>query len=199
MHPSVRSQDPKGHCPICGMELVPVYKKGADAAAPAAVASASAATAAPETGVFDVPPERLQAIGATSGTVEKREMRRPLGAPARVVVDESGLRDVNVKSGGYIVKLYADYVGKPVVAGQPLMTVLVEGWIDAQLDYIKAYRSYARTSGGTANRNSLLAFDAIARMRARLRVWDLSDAQNRRPGEVRRRDGRGRPADREGP
>jgi len=24
MHPSVKSQDPKGKCPICGMDLVPV-------------------------------------------------------------------------------------------------------------------------------------------------------------------------------
>ena len=27
LHPSVRSQDPKGKCPICSMNLVPVYKK----------------------------------------------------------------------------------------------------------------------------------------------------------------------------
>jgi RND family efflux transporter MFP subunit len=27
MHPSVHSQDPDGHCPICSMELVPVMKK----------------------------------------------------------------------------------------------------------------------------------------------------------------------------
>src|SRR5437016_7981517 len=32
MHPSVKSQDPKGKCPICGMDLVPVLKKsGGDA------------------------------------------------------------------------------------------------------------------------------------------------------------------------
>ncbi|MDE1171737.1 MAG: efflux RND transporter periplasmic adaptor subunit [Verrucomicrobium sp.] len=177
MHPSVRSQDPKGKCPICGMDLVPVMKQGTDAAGTATAATAAATAVAPETNAFDIPPERLQAIGASSGVVERREMQRPLNAPATVVIAESGLRDINVKSGGYIVKLYADYVGKPVTEGQPLMTVLVEGWIDAQLDYIKAYRSYARTSEGGMNRNSLLAFDAIDRMRKRLRVWDMSDAQ----------------------
>ena len=180
MHPSVRSQDPKGHCPICGMNLVPVYKdsaQGAAAAAPAALAGATASDT--DTNPFNIPPERLQQIGASSGVVGMRDMQRPLSAPANVVIDESGLRDINVKSGGYIVKLYADYVGKPVELGQPLMTVLVEGWIDAQLDYIKAYRSYARRSDGGMpnNSNSLLVFDSIDRMRKRLRVWDMSDAQ----------------------
>src|SRR5712671_1967204 len=28
MHPSVKSQDPKGKCPICSMALVPVMKQG---------------------------------------------------------------------------------------------------------------------------------------------------------------------------
>src|SRR5437764_6242589 len=28
MHPSVKSQDPKGKCPICSMDLVSVMKKG---------------------------------------------------------------------------------------------------------------------------------------------------------------------------
>ena len=31
MHPSVKSQDPNAKCPICGMDLVPVKKKGAPA------------------------------------------------------------------------------------------------------------------------------------------------------------------------
>ena len=33
MHPSVKSQDPKGKCPICSMDLVPVMKKGAGSSA----------------------------------------------------------------------------------------------------------------------------------------------------------------------
>jgi membrane fusion protein, copper/silver efflux system len=37
MHPSVKSQDPKGKCPICSMDLVPVMKKGASSAKSAGV------------------------------------------------------------------------------------------------------------------------------------------------------------------
>jgi hypothetical protein len=36
MHPSVRSQDPDGNCPICGMSLVPVKIQTNGAAQPSA-------------------------------------------------------------------------------------------------------------------------------------------------------------------
>src|SRR5881398_38275 len=36
MHPSVKSQDPNGKCPICSMHLVPVLKKGGGEMKPAA-------------------------------------------------------------------------------------------------------------------------------------------------------------------
>src|SRR5579883_3029775 len=35
MHPSVKSQDPDGKCPICGMGLVPVKKKSPSSNPPA--------------------------------------------------------------------------------------------------------------------------------------------------------------------
>ncbi len=74
MHPFVRSQDPKGKCPICGMDLVPVMKSTAKAdsgmdmsmtAAPAMAASSmntNGASASPmdSNGMVDIAPERLQ-------------------------------------------------------------------------------------------------------------------------------------------
>src|SRR6266849_271273 len=46
MHPSVKSQDPNGKCPICSMDLVPVMKKGGS--------EASASSPKPE-GMKDMP------------------------------------------------------------------------------------------------------------------------------------------------
>ena len=130
MHPFVRSQDPKGKCPVCGMDLVPVLKSSANAtnAGSGAVTNAApvaAATAVDANGMVNIAPARLQEIGVTTEVVTKRSLTRALRAPARAELDESSLRDINVKAGaGYITKLYASYEGMSFRRGQPLMTVL---------------------------------------------------------------------------
>ncbi|SDU02290.1 membrane fusion protein, Cu(I)/Ag(I) efflux system [Verrucomicrobium sp. GAS474] len=168
MHPEVRSHDPKGHCPICGMDLIPV--------ASTAVSSASAATTKADP--FTIPPERLAAIGVRTGTVERKRVAFPLRAPATLAYDEAGFRDINVKGGGgYVENLAANYVGKPVAKGERLMTVLVEDWIEAQKAYVAAWRARNRTGGAKFTQNAFAADQELERFRARLRIWDLSGAQ----------------------
>jgi hypothetical protein len=73
MHPFVRSQDPKGKCPVCGMNLVPVLKSTA---------------AQPDTvpGVVYIAPERLQEIGARSEVVTKGVLTNSLRVPEAAVL-----------------------------------------------------------------------------------------------------------------
>jgi len=181
MHPFVRSQDPKGKCPICGMSLVPVLKSqgsaDADSGTASNGASAAAASSVDSNGVVNIAPERLQQIGVTTELVGKHALTRPLHAPARVMIDESGLRDINVKAGGgFVEKLYANYEGKTVRKGESLMLVLCEDWIRTQIDYLKAYRAWKRMPLMSLN-NSVALDNQLELMRARIRVWDLSDEQ----------------------
>ena len=177
MHPFVRSQDPKGKCPICGMDLVPVYKSAANPDSGASTNAAPVAAAIDSKGMVNLTPERLQEIGVTTEVVTTRSLTRSLRAPARAEIDESALRDINVKAGaGYITKLYASYEGMSFKKGQPLMTVLCEGWLQTQIDYIKAYRAWKRTPLMSPN-NSIALDNQLELMRARIRVWDLSDDQ----------------------
>ena len=182
MHPFVRSQDPKGKCPVCGMDLVPVFKT--DTAAPTSDSSptntapaAAVATAVDSNGIVTVSPERMQEIGVSTEVVTTRSLPRLLSAPARAEIDESSLRDINVKAGaGYITKLYASSEGMSFEKGQPLMTVLCEGWLQTQIDYIKAYRDWKRSPLMSPN-NSFALDNKLELMRARIRVWDLSQGQ----------------------
>lgn len=179
MHPFVRSQDPKGKCPVCGMDLVPIYKS---AGTPGSGSSPNAVTVSvgssfDSNGMVNLTPERLKEIGVTTEVVTKRRLTRSVRAPARAEIDESSLRDINVKAGaGYITKLYASYEGMSFKKGQPLMTVLCEGWLQTQIDYLKAYRAWKRTPLVAPN-NSIALDNQLELMRARIRVWDLSDDQ----------------------
>jgi len=179
MHPFVRSLDPKGKCPVCGMDLVPVMKSSTDVGPSTATNAApvAAASAPDQTGMVNVAPERMQEIGVTTELVTKRTLTRTLRAPSRAGIDESSLRDINVKAGGgYVTKLYASYEGMSFRKGQPLMTVLCEGWLQTQTNYIKAYRNWKRTPLVSPN-NSIALDNQLDLMRARIRVWDLSDDQ----------------------
>jgi membrane fusion protein, copper/silver efflux system len=179
MHPFVRSQDPQGKCPVCGMSLVPVFKTSDTSNADPTTNSAPAvaASSVDQSGIVNIAPARMQEIGVTTEVVTKRSITRMLRAPARDEIDQSSLRDINVKAGaGYITKLYASYEGMSFSKGQPLMTVLCEGWLQTQIDYIKAYRDWKRQPRMSPN-NSFAMDNKLELMRARIRVWDLSNDQ----------------------
>ena len=73
MHPFVRSQDPKGTCPVCGMNLVPV--------------SRSASTQPVDAGgVVYIAPERLKEIGAKSEAIAKDSVTGILRVPHAAVL-----------------------------------------------------------------------------------------------------------------
>jgi len=80
MHPFVRSQEPKGKCPVCGMDLVPVLASTDNSNAASAIAASSVAPS----GIVHIAPERMQEIGVTTEVVTKRELTRSLRAPAQV-------------------------------------------------------------------------------------------------------------------
>ncbi len=79
MHPFVRSQDPKGKCPVCGMDLVPVYKTSTsatntDSGATTNAAPAMATSSVDAEGMVNIAPERMQEIGVTTEVVTKRSL-----------------------------------------------------------------------------------------------------------------------------
>jgi len=71
MHPFVRSQDPKGRCPVCGMNFVAVAKSSANAGAPQTTFIA---------------PDRLKEIGARAETVAVKPGTNLLIIPAEAVL-----------------------------------------------------------------------------------------------------------------
>lgn len=116
MHPAV-VQDHPGLCPICNMKLVKVTP-----------AKVEPQTMTPRTevdglGLVELDPARQQLIGLKTAQADVGVVGGALRTSARVSVDETRVRKVNVKVGGFIEKLYVDFVGKPVRKGQPLYSL----------------------------------------------------------------------------
>ena len=87
MHPWVRSKKP-GKCPVCAMDLVPVFKNKPQSEqasqtsnADAIPGTSSKPSAQPESHDFDVPVERQQQFGVTYAQAKRQPARaqRPHG------------------------------------------------------------------------------------------------------------------------
>ncbi len=159
MHPSVRETQP-GRCPICNMDLTPVY------------ATAAEDTAAVDL-TFSVSSAKQQLIGVTFAHVEHRDVHRVVRAYGRVAADETRAADVNLRVGGWIEELHVDFTGRAVRKGEALFTLYSPELLAAQSEYLVALR--ASRSGGPQGEGAALLVSA----RERLRLWQVSDEQIR--------------------
>jgi Cu(I)/Ag(I) efflux system membrane fusion protein len=120
-------------------------------------------------GTIQVDPARRQLIGITTGAVQFQNLHVTTRAAGRITYDETRLRDVTLKFNGWIGKLYANSIGKPVTKGQPLFTVYSPDLLAAQEEYLQTRRRIKARSG--KNSHSLRAVER------RLRLWNLSQQQ----------------------
>jgi len=154
MHPQIISDDPKAKCPLCGMALVPV-----EATKPA---PSNVEGLAP----VELDAARQQLIGLKTTKVDRGLVGGTLRTVARVGLDETRVKRVNVKVSGFIEKLDADFVGKPVRKGQPLFSLYSPEILAAENEYLLARRS-----------TNAALIDAAKK---KLELWDLPDAELQR-------------------
>ena len=165
MHPAV-VKDAPGDCPICGMKLVKVGAKKPDESKPLFYRSPMDArqtspvpmkdpmgmdylpvyeTAASKSEVdglsmVEIDSTRQQLIGLKTATVDRGVVGGSVRTAARVAIDETRVRKVNVKVGGFVEKLFVDFVGKPVRKGQPLFSLYSPEILAAENEYLLALR-----------------------------------------------------------
>jgi membrane fusion protein, copper/silver efflux system len=191
MHPSVRSGDPHGKCPICGMDLVPVKKKpgpasqaaGADMNIMPGMSGMSGAKGAPDKEgqeqptEFAVPVERQQQIGVTYAAVENRSLQDTIRALGTVAYDNQRHWDYVARVNGYVEKLDVFSRGEVVEKGAPLLSLYSPELFTAQKEFVDILkmRDDARA------KNSLDVFNSAEQLvqsgRERLRLWNITEDQ----------------------
>ena len=193
MHPSVKSQDEKAKCPICSMDLVPVMKKGAEAAghdhqhgAMAMPMGDGMVAAGPMFSEFSVPVERQQQIGVTYAAAEKKPLHHVIRTVGMVVPDRSRQWSFVARVEGYVQKLYVTSPGELVAEGAPLVSIYSPELLTAEREFVNLLdaRDRAASPDGRASSDRLL--DSARR---RLEQWNITAKQiaelekSRKPSE----------------
>ena len=164
MHPQIRQPKP-GKCPICGMDLILAASGEVQATADDREIELSAAA------------QKLAEV--ETAPVERRSVAVEIRLAGKIQPDETRVAVVAPRVAGRIDKLYANYLGMAVKAGEPLADLYSPELLSAQQELLQA----AKLPGGGAAADSLLAAT-----RERLRLWGLTAEQIagiEREGQVR--------------
>ena len=148
----------------------------------------------------EITAEQRQMIGVKTAKVSKNPFKKIIRTVGRIEVDERRQATINAKIEGWIEKLHVDYTGAYVKEGEPLAEIYSPELLATQLELINALKWAGRQSGAghihdasqeghndassvepVSELQRMLSKDAVETVdaaRQRLRLWDMSDAQN---------------------
>jgi membrane fusion protein, copper/silver efflux system len=188
MHPSVKSQDPNGKCPICGMDLVPGMKQSGGAGTKQLAGQAEQMQGMPgmpgmksggetkgaQTSEFVVPVERQQQIGVTYATVQRKPLRHTIRSVGMVVPDKSRNWQFVSRVDGYVQKLHVTAPGEIVGKGAPLLSIYSPDLLTSEREFVELLRmrDEAKTKDARETPERL-----IPSAKQRLRLWNVADEQ----------------------
>jgi Cu(I)/Ag(I) efflux system membrane fusion protein len=172
MHPSVRSQDPDGKCPICGMDLVPVLKKDAMTGA-----TVNPAQDTNQPGEFIVPVERQQQIGVTYATIKEQPFNYSLRTVGTVAYDKGRHWDYVARVEGYVSKLSVFSRGDLVEKGSSLMSLYSPDLLTTENEFVNLLKT--RDDARAKNQGVVLESteQLVESAEQRLRLWNITDEQ----------------------
>ncbi len=199
MHPSVKSQDPHGKCPICSMDLVPVIKKGGGEAATESSPQMQGMKGGGEkqggqmqgmegmpgmkpggqmqggqTHEFVVPVERQQQIGVTYAAVKRKPLRHTIRSVGLVVPDKGRNWQFVSRVDGYVQKLDVKSPGEIVEKGAPLLSIYSPDLLTSEREFVELLRMRDQAKSKDARETPERLIQSARR---RLQLWNVTDAQ----------------------
>ena len=166
MHPWYKSDKP-GIAPDCNMALTPVYEgdenKDKNSELPP--------------GVIEVSPEKQQLIGVQFGTARYTDAAETIRAAAKVALDETRIAKVQSKLEGWIDQVFADFTGRAVRKGEPLLTIYSPEALATQQEYLLALRAKQEMAANPIHALHASTENLLAASRRRLELWDIGEEQ----------------------
>ncbi|MBL7213252.1 MAG: efflux RND transporter periplasmic adaptor subunit [Desulfobacteraceae bacterium] len=136
-----------------GMDLVPVYEDemtGQEA--------------------VKIDPVIQQNMGIRLAEVTRGPLIHTIRTYGHITPDETLTAQVNLKTSGWIEKLFVDFTGKYVKKGEPLFEIYSPDLVAAQEEYLVAHRALKRMRGGTGR-------DLLTSSKRRLLHFDVPESE----------------------
>ena len=168
---------------LVAVGVVGIYGMGGEAqegaTGPAEGHDHSAMVAADEAQPVSLSADASRRIGVTYATVTKGSLPRTVRTVGFVTYDETRLATVNLKIDGWVERLFVDFTGAPVRAGQPLLEVYSPGLVTAQEELLLAIDLVRQTEEAGGARSTDNARKLLDAARRRLAYWDISEEEVR--------------------
>jgi membrane fusion protein, copper/silver efflux system len=113
----------------------------------------------------EVPAERQAKIGLKVAKAEKKNVEYAIRTVGTITVDQTREAHVHTKIKGWIERIYADYVGKPVKKNEPLFDLYSPELVATQEEYV------------AARRQGSIGGEIAASARRRLQLWEVPKAE----------------------
>ena len=133
------------------------------------------AAGADEAQPVSLSPEAGRRIGVTYATVTRGTLERVVRTVGFVTYDETRLTTVNPKIDGWAERLFVDFTGAPVRAGQPLLEVYSPALVTAQEELILARNLLEESRDRGGDRSVENARELLSAARRRLAYWDIPE------------------------
>jgi RND family efflux transporter MFP subunit len=185
MHPSVKVsvedwEAGNEKCPICNMDLVPVYKEVG--AASTADTHSEHEMPAPE---ITLSPRAQALAQVETGEVGFHQLFKEIDTVGQLVWDERRLAYVAAWVPGRLDRLYVNFTGTVVDKGRPLAEIYSPQLLTTQEEFLLAAETRDRLRQGPDQEAAEHADSLVDAARKRMQLWGISENQIRELEESR--------------
>lgn len=121
--------------------------------------------------------DRRQMIGVRTEPIQVRPLVRRIRTVGLVAADERAVRKVQTKISGWVERLFVNFTGQRVQAGEPILSIYSPELVATQQEFLLALRASRAHRSGAASEAPKGDETLLDSARSRLRFWDLTPAQ----------------------
>lgn len=160
MHPQIRQPKP-GRCPICGMELVPAAKTGANL----------------DEMAITIQPAQRRLANIQTAEAKLQPVHSTIETIGSIEIDESRQATIAAYIDGRIEKLFADYTGIEVEKGDHLAIVYSPELYSAQVELLESRKALKKMSSAALSIVREAQEKLVENSRQKLVELGMSDEQ----------------------